>query len=261
MLTGARLQLNGVAGYSALAGGRYAGVGVIGLGVVIAGVLLGAGTLAQRVSRPWRPVVIALVGAVGVVLVGSPYLGADASGAVALSAGVCAAVAMGTGGWLTIRRFVWASVAALVITAGLGVLDLFRPEEQRGSVGRFVGHVEDGTAGFLSQRIGEANFGAAVTSPLTGLVIGSALFVGFALLRTWGGLKRVLGLYPAVRAALAGTIIATVFAGFVEAVAFNVLGAALATVTPLATLAALRVLEHADDRTVPVETRTTAGVS
>jgi hypothetical protein len=249
VLTGARLQLNGVAGYSALAGGRYAGVGVIGLGVLIAGVLLAAGALAQRTGRRWRPLVIAVVGALGVVLVGSPYLGADASGAVALSAGVCAAVAMGTGGWLTLSRFTWAVCAAFAVTVGFGVLDMSRPQEQRGSVGRFIGHLRDGTAGFLFQRIGEANFLTLVTSPLTVLVIGSALFAGFALLRTWGGLKRVLGLYPAVRAGLAGIVVATVFAGLVEAAAFNVLGAALATVSPLAALAALRVLDHADDKT------------
>jgi hypothetical protein len=249
VLTGARLQLNGVAGYSALAGGRYVGVGVVGLGVIIVGVLLGAGALAQRATRSWRPFVVAVAGALGVVLVGSPYLGADASGAVALSAGVCAAVAMCTGGWLTLSRFVKTVVAALAVTAGVAVIDLFHPAEQRSSVGRFIGHLQDGTAGFLFQRIGESNFATAVTSPLTVLVMGSVLFVGFVLLRTWGGLKRVLGLYPAIRAALVGTVVATVFAGLVEAVAFNVLGAALATATPLATLAALRVLDHADDRT------------
>src|SRR5205814_730831 len=55
VVTGARLQLNGVAGYSALAGGRYAGHGTVGLGVFVAGNLLGAGCLALQVRRPWRP--------------------------------------------------------------------------------------------------------------------------------------------------------------------------------------------------------------
>ena len=175
MLTGARLQLNGVAGYSSISGGRYAGVGVIGLGVIIAGVLLGAGALAQRFARTWRPLVIAGVGALGVVIVGSPYLGADGSGAIALTAGVCMAAAMATGGWLTFARFVWTAAAALVVTVGFALLDLRRPA--RSSAAASAGssaHLQDGTAGFLLQRIGESDFATAVGSPLTLLVLGCA---------------------------------------------------------------------------------------
>ena len=248
VLTGGHLQLNGVAGYSALAGGRYAGVGVIGLGVLCAGVLLAGGSLAQRVRKRWRAAAIAAVGGVGMVLVGSPYLGADVSGAVALSAGVCAAAAIAKGGWITLNRLVWACVAGLGVTAGFGALDLLRPAEQRGSVGRLVVHFQDGTAWALLRRIGDANLKVFFTSPLTLLVLVTLGFSWFVLLGTHGGLKRVLGLYPAVRAALAGIGVATVIAGFVEAVAMNVLGAALATAVPLVTLAALRVLDHADVR-------------
>jgi hypothetical protein len=80
LLTGARLQLNGVAGYSALQGARYAGVGGVGLGVFVAGTLVVAGCLAQWVRRPWRPVIVVLIGGFAVIMVGSPYLGADPSG-------------------------------------------------------------------------------------------------------------------------------------------------------------------------------------
>lgn len=38
------------------------------------------------------------VGGVAVVLVGSPYLGADPIGAIALTAGLCVAAAIGGGG-------------------------------------------------------------------------------------------------------------------------------------------------------------------
>ncbi len=61
VVTGARLQLNGVVGYSALEGGRYAGLGTVGLGVFVAAALLSAGWLAQRVRRGWRPTVMVIV--------------------------------------------------------------------------------------------------------------------------------------------------------------------------------------------------------
>ncbi|MEV8517526.1 hypothetical protein [Dactylosporangium sp. NPDC051484] len=251
VLTGSRLQLNGVAGYSAVLGGRYAGVGVIGLGLLVAGALLGGAALAQRFERRWRPFVMALIGAVGMVVIGSPYLGADASGAVALTAGVCVAAAMAVGGWLTITRLLWAAAAALFVTAGFAVLDLFRPEEQRSSIGRLLGRTQDGTAGFIARRIGEADVVTTVTSPLTVLVLGSLLYATFVLLRGWGGLRRLFGVFPPVRGALSGLVVACLLAGLVEGVSFNVLGAALATALPLVVLSCLRVLDHADDRSQP----------
>jgi len=82
------------------------------------------------------------------------------------------------------------------------------------------------------------------------VVIGSAVLLVFVLLRPRGGLKRLFGIYPAIRAAFIGTAVAGLFAGFLDGVGFVVAGAAAATCVPLAGLAALRVLRHADDRTV-----------
>jgi hypothetical protein len=249
VLTGARLQLNGVAGYSALEGGRYAGVGTIGLGVFTAGVLLAAGCLAQRVPRHWRPPVLVLVGGLGVVIVGSPYLGADPGGAVALTAGVCIAVAVSVGGWLTFSRLAWATLAGLAVTAGFALVDLRRPVQERGELGRFLHRVSEGSAGLAVQRSGAANMIALFNSPLTILAVAAAIFAWFALLQPWGGLKRLYGLHPTMRGAIAGTAVATVMGGVLGGAALTVAGAAAATAVPLATLAALRVLGHASDRT------------
>ncbi|OLB76138.1 MAG: hypothetical protein AUI14_19595 [Actinobacteria bacterium 13_2_20CM_2_71_6] len=249
VLTGARLQLNGVVGYSALEGGRYAGVGTVGLGLLLAGILLVAGWLAQRFRRRWRPVVISIVGGVGVVLVGSPYRGANAGGAVALTAGVCLAAAMCTGGFLTFARLAWAVLTGLAVTAGFALLDVVRPPGERGSLGRFLAEAQDGTGVAAIHRTGAANVVNSADSPLTLVVLGSGLLLMFVLLRPWGGLKRVFGLYPAVRAGLIGTAVAGLIAGALDGAGFMVAGAAAATAVPLACLAALRVLDHADDRT------------
>jgi hypothetical protein len=259
VLTGARLQLNGVAGYSALEGGRYSGVGTLGLGLLIAGTLLLAGWLAHRLGRRWRPVTVAAVGGIGVVLVGSPYLGANAGGAVALTAGVCVAAAICTGGFLTFVRLAWATLAGLVVTIGFALLDLRRPVEDRGSLSAFLTQARNGTSGAAMNRIGAGNVAAVMTGPLTLVVLGAAVLIIFVLLRPWGGLKRLFGIYPPVRAALIAVGIAALFAGLLDGAGFNVAGAAAATCAPLACLAALRVLDHADDRTVAIGSEPDSG--
>jgi hypothetical protein len=261
LATGAKLQLNGVAGYSALEGGRYAGLGVVGLGVFISGVLLAAGCLAQVAPRKWRPWVVGGLGAVAVVMVGDPFLGADAGGAVALTAGVCVATAICTGGWLTFTRLVWATLAGIGVTLVFAAIDLHRPAADRGSLGRFLSQLADGTGGMTLHRLSESNFTAFARTPLTLLALGAAVFVWSALLQQWGGLKRLFGVYPAVRAATTGITVATVLAGLFGGAALNVAGAAAATVVPLLALGALRVREHADDRTIAAEQEAFSGVA
>ncbi|MDO3704332.1 hypothetical protein Q3W71_21960 [Micromonospora sp. C28SCA-DRY-2] len=251
VVTGARLQLNGVVGYSALEGGRYAGLGTVGLGAFLAGALLSAGWLAQRVRRSWRPAVVASVGGAAVVVVGSPYLGADPIGAIALTAGVSVAAVISAGGWLTLSRLAWAAMAGLAVTVGLALLDLRRPAPERGSLGRFLAALGDGTGGLTVHRSSTANVETLVNSPLTVLALAGALLVWFALLQPWGGLMRLFGIYPAVRAAMAGTAVAAVIGGVLGGSALDVAGAAGALVVPMAALSALRVLDHSTDRTRP----------
>ncbi|MEU8301726.1 hypothetical protein AB0C04_31105 [Micromonospora sp. NPDC048909] len=258
VLTGARLQLNGVVGYSALEGGRYAGLGTVGLGVFLAGALLSAGWLAQRMQRGWRPAVMVAVCGVAVVIVGSPYLGADPIGAIALTAGLSVAAAISAGGWLTVSRLAWAVMAALAVTIGFAVLDVRRPAAERGSLGRFLASIGDGTGGLTVHRSSTANFDTLVDSPLTVLALAGALLVWFALLQPWGGLMRLFGIYPAIRAAMAGTAVAAVIGGVLSGSALDVAGAAGALVVPMAALASLRVLDHSTDRTLPGAGRPTA---
>ncbi|MFV2103999.1 hypothetical protein [Micromonospora sp. LOL_024] len=251
VVTGSRLQLNGVIGYSALEGGRYAGLGTVGLGVFAAAALLSAGWLAQRVPRGWRTTVMVLVGGVAVVVVGSPYLGADPIGAIALTAGVSVAAAISAGGWLTLTRLAWAAMAGLAVTVGFAVVDLNRSPSDRGSLGRFLAALGDGSGGLTVQRSSASSYETLVNSPLTVLALAGALLVWFALLQPWGGLMRLFGIYPAIRAAIAGTAVAAVIGGVLGAAALDVAGAAAAVVVPMAALSALRVLDHSADRTRP----------
>ncbi|MCM4083960.1 hypothetical protein [Paractinoplanes hotanensis] len=251
LLTGAQLQLNGVAGYSAVSGGRYAGVGGVGLGVFVAGLLVLAGSLAQWIAKPWRPVVMVLLGGIGVVVVGSPYLGADPVGAIAVTAGVCVAAAITTGGWLTFSRFAWAALAGLAVTIGFAAVDLRRPAADQGIVGRLLTELGNGTAGPAMQRAATANGQALLDSPLTILAVAGVLMLAFCQFSPWGGLNRLFGLHPALRAAGAGITVAVLIAGVLNGSALTVAGAAAAAAVPTAVLTALRVLLHAADRTRP----------
>ncbi|GIE43471.1 hypothetical protein Alo02nite_63690 [Actinoplanes lobatus] len=251
LLTGARLQLNGVAGYSAIHGIRYAGLGSVGLGVFVAGLLLLAGSLAQWVSRRWRPLVVVTFGGLGVVMVGSPYLGADPVGAIAVTAGVCVAAAISTGGWLTFPRFAWAAMTGIAVTITFAVLDLSRAPLEQGTLGRFLTALGDGTAGPAMQRAAAANGLALLDSPLSLLALLGAAMLVFCQFSPWGGLNRVYGLHPAVRAGMAGTVVATLIAGVLGGTALGAAGAAAAAAVPVAVLTALRVLLHAADRTPP----------
>jgi hypothetical protein len=251
LLTGAQLQLNGVAGYSAVQGGRYAGVGSVGLGVLVAGVLVLAGCLAQWLRKPWRPVIVVLLGGAAVIVVGSPYLGADPIGAIAVTAGVCVAAAVSAGGWLTLARVVWAAVAGLAVTIGFAVMDLRRPPLERGTLGRVLSALADGTAGPALQRAATANGQSLVDSPLTVLAVVGVAMMLFCQFSPWGGLNRLFGLHPALRAAGAGTSVATLTAGVLGSSALTVVGAAAAAAVPTAVLTTLRVLDHAADRTRP----------
>lgn len=255
VLTDARLQLNAVVGYSAVEGSRFAGLGTVGLGMLLAGALLSAGWLAQRVRRSRRPVVIVAVGGVAVVVVGSPYLGADSTGAVAMTAGVSVAAAISAGGWLTLSRLAWATMAGLAVTVGFAMVDLDRPTGEQGDLGGFLAAVGDGTGGLVVRRASSANLETLVGSPLTVLALAGVLLVWFALLQPWGGLRRLFGIYPAVRAAMTGTAVAAVIGGLLGGAALDVAGSAAALAVPMAALAALRVLDHSTDRTRPEPVR------
>jgi hypothetical protein len=251
VLTGSHLQLNGVAGYSAAEGTRYAGIGAVGLGAFIVGILMLSACVAQLVPvRRWRPFVVAAIGAVGVILVGSPQLGADAGGALALTIGVCVAAAIASGGWLTFTRLGWATLAGLAVLIGFAVLDLRRPVAHRGPVGTMLTRLHSGTAGHALHETAVSDVTATLTNPLSLMVLVAIVYTLLVLVRPWGGLMRLFGLYPAIRGAMTGIGIAATVAGLLDGVGFTTAGAGVSVALPLLTLAALRVLDHADDRTV-----------
>ncbi|MGH3645872.1 MAG: hypothetical protein ACRDTM_01655, partial [Micromonosporaceae bacterium] len=249
LLTGSHLQLDSVAGYGAVEGGRIVGLSAIGAGVFAVGVLLLGGYLAQLLPRHRAPLAVALVGGAGVLLAG--VAGMDAGSAIALTAGVCLTAITCTGGWLTATRLLWATFVGIAVAGVFVLVNLYPSPEHRGRLGRFFTDIAEGVPGALISRTAEANAITFGSSPLTVLVVAGALFGGLVLLRPSGGLLRVYGLYPAIRAALIGSGVAAVLGGLVDGAGVVVVGAATATAVPLAVLLCLRALARAHLRTAP----------
>ena len=248
ILTGGRLQFDGIAAYSTLNSAGNAGLGPLGYGVFVTSLLMVVGCAVQLAPRMWRPLLIAVVGSVGVLIVGSPYLGDDPGGAVALTVGVCLACGISTGGWLTFARFAWASFAGFGLLVALAVADAARPEAQRGPLGGFVSDIFGGDGGGRVRATLESDVVAVISNPMTLLLLGSAVFCWLVLLQPSGGLKRTFGLYPSVRAAFVGAIVSALLGGLLSGNGFIPMGAAAAITMPLAIIMSLRVLARAQVR-------------
>ncbi|TQS39883.1 hypothetical protein [Cryptosporangium phraense] len=210
VLTGSNLQLNALPGYSPLVAGRFTGFGNLAFGVYAAGVLLGVGCLAQAVPGWRRPTLFTFAGAAAVVVVGAPGWGADVGGILALTPAVLLAAVRLSGRRVSGGVVAGAAVAALAVVTAFAAVDYARPEESRSHLGRFVAQLFDGSAGTVIQRKAEANVTLLLTSQLTILVVAVAVFVLFVLLVPTARLRRVLGLYPAVRSGLVGLLVAAV---------------------------------------------------
>ncbi|MGP7959420.1 hypothetical protein ACTVCO_01215 [Sanguibacter sp. A247] len=221
VVTGSRLQLNGVIGTQALVAGRFYGVNntsfaLLGAATTVAGVALAAPLVAR--GRRWLgAVVVGVVGLVVVAVDGLPSLGADFGGPPALVPGIAVTALLVAGVRLTWRRVIVVLASGALVVALFAVLDWLRPAAARTHLGAFVQQVLDGDGLDVVARKLSQNIGGIVTSPPA--LAGAAA----AALLIWAGLRwRIIPTEPvreAVRtepllgAALAGTC-ATLAIGF-----------------------------------------------
>ena len=241
VLTGSSLQLDAVPGYSPLVAGRFTGFGNLAFGVYASGVLLGLGCLAQAVPGWRRPTLFTVVGALSVLIVGAPGWGADVGGILALTPAVLLAAVRLSGRRVSLGVIAGAAVAALGAVSAFAAADYARPAGKRSHLGRFVAQFFDGSAGAVIQRKAEANVSLLFTSQLTLLVLAVVVFVPVVLLMPTGRLRRVLGLYPAVRAGLIGLAVAAGLGFLVNDSGIAVPAFAAMVAVPLAIALTIRV--------------------
>lgn len=228
VLTGGRLQINTVFGYSPLVAGRFAGFGnlafaLVGVGAVV--VACGAwATLrlaAERADGSARlrgfPValMVAFLGAT-VIVDGAPMWGADVGGVLATVPAFAVLVLVAMGVRVDLKRAVLIGAATLMVLAAFAALDLARPEEDRTHLGRLVARVVDDEGGGFSEVI-QRKIGTNIsilTSSVWTLTIPFALgFLVYLARRQRGFLRDLQEEVPGIRAMLAGGLLVA-FLGF-----------------------------------------------
>ena len=225
VVTGGRLQINTVFGYSPLVAGRFAGLGNLAFALVgVGSVVVTCGWWAtyrlarERADGSTRArgltvVAMVLFLALTVVIDGAPAWGADVGGVLATvpAFAVLVLVAMGVRvGW---RRAILIGLGTVAAISVFAAVDLARAEEDRTHLGRLVARVTDSDGGgFVEvlQRKINANI-SILTSSVWTLTIPFALGLLIYLARKRTGFLRDLQEdVPGIRAMLAGGLLVAV---------------------------------------------------
>jgi len=160
LLTGARLQINTIFGYSPIVGGRFAGVGNMAFAVLGASALAAAALVVHRGAgggegsraRLALMVAAALLGVV-IVVDGAPVWGSDVGGVIALVPAYGVGLLLLAGVRPSLRTVGGLALAAVAVLAIFLVFDLARPEESRTHLARLFERVAEQGPAVLAQTI------------------------------------------------------------------------------------------------------------
>lgn len=264
VFVGAPLQIDTAFGYGggAIVAGRFTGYGNLAGGLLTLSVI-GATTAAWGLlqlrrgggARPSRLAVAAIAAAFAltVVVTGLPGLGRDVGGILAIVPGFVLVLALLTGVRVTWQRVAVVGVATVGILGAFGIIDLLRPAEQRGHLGRLIEQTlgDQGASGFavVVERKVNANL-SILTSSVWSVVIPVAVaFIAFLIWRpprTMGTLLRL----PGVRAFLIGSLATCALAAVLNDSGIAIPGIMLTLLLPYVAHLALELQEPVV--TVPV---------
>ncbi len=243
LVTGARLQMNSIAGYSPLVAGRFAGVGNVAFAVFAAAAILATACLVRGRSRRATLACCALLGAACVVVDGNPSWGSDFGGVLALIPGFAVLAMLAAGIRVSVLRLLGVAVAAVAAVSAFAAYDYSRPPESRSHLGRFVAQVLDGGALTVIERKASANLGLLTHSVLTLLVPLLVLFVAQVVLRPRGPVAEAFERAPEWRAGLIATLVMSLVGFAVNDSGVAVPALALTIAVPAAIAVAVRASE------------------
>lgn len=220
VFVGAPLQLDTAFGYGggAIVAGRFTGYGNLAGGLLTLSVIAAAtgtwGLIELRRGGDGRPsrlavALIALAFVFTVVVTGLPGLGRDVGGILAIVPGFAIVLALLTGIRLTWQRLALLGVGTVAILGAFGAIDLLRPPERRGHLGRLLAQTfgDQGTSGLLTviERKVNANLSILVSSVWSVVIPVAVAFIAFLIWRPPRAMSSLLRL-PGMRAFLIGSL-------------------------------------------------------
>ena len=217
LVTGARLQIFTMAGYSPLVAGRFAGVGNVAFGVFAAGALLAAAG-ARASLGAGRPAAL-VVGAVGVAAVavdGAPPWGSDVGGVLALVPSFAVLAWLLAGRRVSWRLASGGVALAVAVVVAFALADYARPAADQTHLGRFVGDLLHGGAWTIVRRKSLADVHLLTHSVLT-LLVPVLVVVAIWLLRApRPALRRAFAAAPGLRPVLVAIVVMSVVGAVVN---------------------------------------------
>lgn len=178
--TGARLQVSGLMGIQPMVAGRFYGFNNTAFALFAAATIVLAASVGDALlrhgHRRWAVVSIATIGAVAVLLNGSPSIGADFGGPPATVPAFCLLALVAAGVRVTWRKVLAVLGAGVVVVSLFAVVDWLRPADQRTHLGAFVDDALDGELwGILLRKVG-ANL-STLSNPLALVAAAGILLV------------------------------------------------------------------------------------
>jgi hypothetical protein len=251
IVSGSRLQLSSLMGYSPLVAGRFFGFGNIPFALFATSALLATSGLAELLVERWSTraatAAVAVIGLTCVVVDGWPRFGSDFGGVIALVPGFAVLGMLVAGARVSVTRFAVALLAALVAISVIAVLDYQRPPEQRSHLGRFVGQVIHGEALTVIRRKAAANIGTLTNYQLALLVPVAFLFVALVLMRPVqlraAALQSAYAHAPQLRNGVIAMLVTLVIGFAVNDSGIAIPAVALTVAIPLLLAASVRALE------------------
>lgn len=249
VMTGSRLQMDSMAGYSPIVAGRFYGFGNIAFAAYATAVLITAAGVAHLLrARPGRAVsAVVAIGIVAEIITAWPGWGAKFGGTITFIPGIAVAALMIAGRRVSVLKLAAFTGAGVVVIAVFAFADYLRPATARTHLGQFAGQVLDGEAVTVVHRKFGAMLGTAGNWPMTLAAVAAVLFCWLVLVRPppWRPAALALAYQraPALRAGLAGAFATSGLGLFVEDSGVALPGVGLTLAVPLALAGAVRAVE------------------